>query len=85
MNVQVTENDIAEGKRYSCYRCPIALAVHRACERAGWHDIPEIIVTLTHASCGEHGAFLPSAAQRFIADFDRRDKVRPFNFELPLV
>jgi hypothetical protein len=88
VRIEVTADDIAEGRRHSCERCPIALATRRALR--------------AHPHLGFHGAFFgaigfytleldsieflpsPEIAKHFVRDFDCGDPVAPFAFDQPI-
>lgn len=80
--IDVTQEDIDEGKRFEPCGCPVALAVQK--------KIPErrVIVYSHKIQIGEDEIFveLPPSAKEFICKFDKKsnDKspVSPFSFEL---
>lgn len=83
--VNVTAEDIQQGRRRSCDRCPIALALYRAAEG---HDIGSFGVgrfacsgvgTVNHELMN---AKLPAVARDFVLDFDVGISVSPISFEL---
>lgn len=84
--VSVTRRDIERGKRNSCIRCPIALALRRR-----FPDARLVAITISGARV-EWGlrdtplvASLPQKAMRFVGLFDAsraRAKVKPMRFEL---
>lgn len=80
MKIEVTEEDIKNGKRFSPGECPIALAIQRATGKRAtvgtiyattWEgDVPKIYN-------------LPQTAIVFIRNFDSKTRVvSPFEFEL---
>ena len=88
--MNVTQEDIAEGKRQDKYSCPVALALHRAgfpvC--SVYNEFASIMDTNGHWTDYQ----MPEAASDFVRNFDfhsRHDSVvqkeglfRPFSFEL---
>ena len=80
MTIEVTQNDIDNGKRRDCYRCPIAHAINRAMGTHLAADVQETVVELP----GREEACLPDQAISFIEDFDAKIAVQPFTFELPI-
>ncbi len=82
MRIQVTEDDIKRGVRYSCSLCPIARAIRRA---TGQH--PVILDGSRFVKIGEGLAFaeveIPRDADIWRLDFDNQNgTVKPFEFEL---
>lgn len=77
IRIDVTDEDIRLGKRFSETSCPIA----RAARRAG---IKDPLVVMGIYSDGKHYC-LPLAAQDFVHDFDHGNPVDPFSFEIELV
>ena len=76
MKIKVTQDDIDNGERHRCYRCPIA---HAMCRTLG----ASIAVTQEKYYREEDdGKYLPTEAQRFILDFDAGRPVAPFEFEV---
>jgi hypothetical protein len=75
--VDITSEDISEGKPGSCGKCPIALAATRAMGRQ---------VTVGATTIGEFFGTrywnLPEIAMNFIADFDCDRPVKPFSFPI---
>ncbi len=87
MQIEVTADDIAQGKRGDTFSCPIA----RACCRAyGIEQKKTGVVKITQSDfyvrrLGQtHDPFEgPPEARRFIEEFDWDWFVQPFSFELP--
>ena len=85
--VNVTQEDIAEGKRQDKYSCPVALALHRA-------GFPACSVYTEFASVIDADGYwtdyqMPEAAADFVGNFDRYTHgedtsgvIYPFSFEL---
>ncbi len=75
--IEVTQEDIENGKRHSCDKCPIALAVQRTFKER-W------IVSATFAAPYQRPgvADLPNEAMSFVVAFDADTNVFPFAFEL---
>lgn len=80
MKVIVTERHIKAGKRGDCWNCPIALAI---CDVTGLGmDAYRVMVLPARATVGGTRYELPAAAKTFVADFDDKEPVSPFVFEL---
>jgi len=79
LKVEVTAEDIKEGKRKSCTSCPIALAFRRALG----HD--EVKVGEIYTKIGKREYRTPKVAFQFITLFDKYQKVEPFTFYMQLV
>jgi hypothetical protein len=82
MRIEVTEQDIAAGRRRQPSACPIALAVKRAyaVERA---SVAEYDIIVTRWCDRQFKWRTPTPAASFIERFDKGEKVEPFSFELP--
>lgn len=81
--VEVTQEDIDNGKMKSCDFCPVALAVNRVIRPQRDAQVYACIVIIRHEE-GQRGGFpsLPLAAQEFIENFDDERDVEPFSFAL---
>lgn len=73
MNISVTKNDIANGKRRSFTRCPIALACKRRAKTDG------VDVNFQEIRIGDR-FFYP--VEEFMSDFDSGRPVKPSRFTL---
>lgn len=86
MKIAVTADDIREGRRYVCERCPVALALLRACADGVFVRASYFSAALwfagREAACQGHVTAFPAEATRFVDDFDRGLDVAPFEFEL---
>lgn len=86
MKIQVTAEDIANGKREDCNYCPIALAVGRAthCKRV---SVGRRIIMWDIRFVQSKSAWMPSVAKEFINVFDAfgSNYVSPFEFEVEFV
>lgn len=78
MRIEVKQEHIAKGRRQSCYKCPIALAISEAMNV----ENPE--VGSGRVRIGDVYYWLPSEAKDFINRFDAKypPAVGPFSFEL---
>lgn len=76
MKIEVTQEDIDKGLRFSSLLCPISLAVQRCLNIPSCKVIPGMI------SFGNNEYDLPDPVNRFIVAFDTRRPVQPFTFEL---
>lgn len=77
MKIQVTKEDIANGQRVVCDRCPIALAMSRA-----FAQPVNVCVTDWRLKSSRTYHFLPMAATNFLLNFDAGRPVVPFEFEV---
>jgi hypothetical protein len=81
VKVEVTQDDINNGKRGECSRCPLALAIRRAVR-------PEICVlvgSFDYVLQGDrtrHNRSLPQIAKNFVRRFDDFAKCKPVSFSL---
>ena len=81
MRIKVTQDHIDRGWRHSFAWCPIGKAM---LEMAGVHDVSvgqNCILWLT-ADDGPCRADTPADVKQFICDFDNKEKVDPFEFDL---
>src|SRR5438270_5862557 len=78
MIIEVTAEDIANGKKSSISDCPIALALHRA-------GFPNATVGAWSMMNGEGFDAHPEGVSQFIARFDGGEPVEPFSVEIPWV
>jgi hypothetical protein len=81
MRIEVTQEDIGNGKRKSCWGCPIALAVGRTANLS----FGERFVGSTFIEWFDgrwHRSEVPPLAAQFIEAFDAGKPVKPFSFEL---
>jgi len=78
ITIKVTETSIRKGIQGSCFKCPIARAVHGAGFRGA--EVPGDCVTFADF----YTAPLPKRAQRFVRTFDDKGRkaVKPFTFKL---
>lgn len=76
--IRVTAEHIERGKG-GCYTCPIALALYDETAHV-WG----VNVVACFYKEGSLVLGLPESACKFVADFDARREVQPFEFELPL-
>lgn len=77
----LTEKDIKQGVRASCYQCPIAKALRRVVPNA--IEISVLGRAAIISSIGNETVLpLSKKATRFINAFDAGKKVKPANFRL---
>lgn len=89
MRVDVTADHIARGKRGSCARCPVALAVLEFIKNVKPDSAPFVTVT-QNGICvtDDRDVTRPVKAQqaenvtKFIHAYDNQREVKPFSFEL---
>jgi hypothetical protein len=79
LKIQVTGEDIANGKPDDCESCPIALAMKRAIPDLDWIEVDGDAQWGT--TDGGFGTRFPEVAKNFIRAFDSGDPVKPFEFE----
>lgn len=82
ITVQVTQDDILNGKRSRCDQCPIA----RALTRAGFTEVSVgatiAVVARPGIGTSESVYDLPEFANLFITNFDNGRPVEPFTFTM---
>lgn len=86
MRISVTAEDIAEGEKYKCERCPVALGIIRVVRPVP----PQVLMAGAFAAVlwdkargkAVWSVELPPSAQQFITDFDHGSPVAPFEFDL---
>lgn len=84
MYVEVTQDDIYNGRRQDCCLCPVALAI----KRAGLYVEVDTNMVVTWKSGPVYIATywrLPFIAREFIAAFDYSRPVKPFGFFMWMV
>ncbi len=82
--IEVTQHDIDNGKRKSCTKCPVALAVNRTLRAEASVGKRTINIIYGDATF-EEGISTPTSAADFIRKYDEGEEVKPFNFELELL
>ena len=75
--IDVTQEDIDQGERDKCRRCPIALAMKRVFPG----KVSLVYGTVAWVDLDRY-ADLPDEAQQFIMYFDEGEPVEPFSFSL---
>lgn len=81
--IEVTEDDIARGKRCDARSCPIALAIRRAVGREYG-----VLVAYSNIYLGldeqavPDWRMTPPAIERWLLDYDNGLAVQPFSFDL---
>jgi hypothetical protein len=79
MRVEVTQDDIDNGKRMDGAYCPIALALRRLTGKRC--SVSAYRAGINYAFGPDH-FHLPKEAQQFVLDFDDDRPVVPLSFEL---
>ena len=79
INLNVTANDIAKGKKHECDKCPIARALSR--------HFAVVSVSQSRIYCWDkdnklYETLTPFELKTFINNFDDDKTVEPFKFEL---
>jgi hypothetical protein len=84
LTVTVTPEDIANGVREDCFRCPVALAVARTLGAAAVVvSAATIRVQMTQDGIRDH-YYCPMSVDAFVGDYDDPDNwlpPKPFTFE----
>lgn len=89
LEVEITEQDIKDGKRFNCFECPNSLAVVRAAKRkrlgiraavTTWN-----FIQMNGKTKGYVTFNVPRIVQQFIAKFDQEKTVKPIKYQLELV
>ena len=80
MKVQVTQEHIDFGQRHSHTNCPIGHAFHDMDDTHEWSIGMNRISWTTNK--GSFEAHTPPEAEQFIKDFDNKQGVKPFEFDL---
>lgn len=81
IRVNVTKHDIKEGMKYSCYSCPIALALDRHKHKGiTYPSVSFSYVTFEQNRWLRYS--VPLKACDFIYNFDQGKRVKPFRFIL---
>jgi len=89
VRVDVTAEDIAQGRPTSSESCAIALATRRAIntDRAAYFGVGSSAVVVV-AKVGGHSEryviLLPDKATRFVLRFDAGERIEPFSFEIEI-
>lgn len=83
ITIEVTQQDIGDGKQGSIRECAIALAVKRYFPECTVSvDSNSVVITARH-SCR---ILLPGSATKFVRDFDHHKRtVSPFSFDLVIL
>jgi hypothetical protein len=82
IKIEVTEDDILNGKKGSGCFCPIARAVKRKLIPATYVRVTKHDLVTDYSEIFPASASLPNTAQSFIQAFDAGHKVEPFDFEI---
>ena len=83
MKIKVTQKDIEEGFRGSCYDCPIARAFKREVKPTSHIQLNVGAERILHREVYSWDSYtLPEKAQTFIKRFDDGKPVKPFTFEI---
>ena len=81
VTIDVTQDDIDQGKRENCTLCPIALAAQRVFPGKSIHvSVFNLWVDNSPAAEDGRGYPLPEVACKFLQDFDHGRPVQPFKF-----
>jgi hypothetical protein len=85
MLIQVTENDILQGRQCSSERCAVAMSLKRIIKDVETATVSENQIVLRYKDGSCRVIKTPDIAAVFIKKFDysRKDEVKPFNFEVP--
>jgi hypothetical protein len=80
--IHVLQEDINDGEREKCKRCPIALAIQRTLDTKFADVFPHVAYTRKTNGTFWSTAALPDIATAFIFRFDAGQPVEPFSFEV---
>ncbi len=90
MKIEVTAEDIAKGKPHDPYLCPVGLAVARAfnVNLTKYADkladtVPGFAVFGQRMRLGIHHFLIDPQVSQFIDDWENKEQVTPFSFEIP--
>lgn len=75
--IQVTQDDINNGERFTVYNCPVARALARAFKMEMW-CYEDFGKTCDQKAIGK----IPLHIKKWIIDFDLRRTVKPIEFEV---
>lgn len=88
LQVSVTAEDIAKGKKMSCTDCPIARAVKRTCDEKSVRGLRKIEIAKGYLKLYNRNYIqyyrLLDEAYRFYVAFDEGAVVQPLDFQLEL-
>lgn len=84
IEVSVTAEHIAEGKRNDCSRCPIALALSRIVPPEGRVYVYSDHAVFSILGKGPYFGDLPDDAQYFVQMYDKARSVGPFTFTMQI-
>lgn len=88
MLIKVTQDDIDRGVHRSCDKCPVTLAVNRVLldYYRTWSTRYKIFICAIkeNLSVKRVSFNTPFPVAEFICQFDRRNSVEPFEFEIPI-
>lgn len=80
MRIEVTQEDIENGKPYSAWSCAIAVAIRRATRREiVWVKLGENTIALYRREIP-----LPHSVKEWAERFDEGRSVEPFTFDLDI-
>lgn len=84
--VEVTERDIALGRRASALWCPVALATKRALQRAHVEvSRKRIVIPPEWDDDGDELTWeTPAVVERWVRRFDEGERVKPFGFRMEI-
>lgn len=87
--IEVTLEDIREGKKQNSVTCPIARAAKRQVAPDGYQAgvglVTLSVYPILHTGNFYFTGLLPREAQDFISLFDKELPVKPFKFEIDLL
>ena len=92
MKIEVTQDDIDQGKANDCHLCPVARAIarrfgikHGSNAAVSVRASRIIIFKFAHGNLVFNQEFdTPVAVQNFITEFDVSEGGEPFGFDLPM-
>lgn len=84
VTINVTQQDIDNGKTCVSSDCPVAWALNRVLKTGHWSQIGNPSFTIWTNNEVVHQAYLPSPVGDFIRRFDSFLDIDPFTFQLEL-
>lgn len=84
MKIEVTQDDIESGTRYSASWCPVALAITRSLHRDDEPEDVHVCEGTKQIQIGELLLPMPDHVVTFARRFDGGEPVEPFAFELEM-
>lgn len=86
IRINVTKNDIVNGKKSTCHYCPHALAIQRRVKAPYYVNVfvDEIYIQHSQDEPIEYRILIPDRIQDWIWDFDNSMLVKPTSYTLDI-